>query len=483
MHGTVLHPPDAPRAPTLAAGLTGPRPCPDPQDRAGPLRTALQKHGLWTPAQTAARRWSMGCISLEVTQRCNLDCTLCYLSEHSEAVRDVPLEELFRRIDQIAQWYGPLSDVQISGGDPTLRSADDLEAIVRRIRSAGMRCSLFTNGILASRALLSRLAAAGLNDVAFHVDLTQQRPGYASEVDLHALRDTYIERARGLGMAVLFNTSVYAGNVDEVPALARFFVERSDVVSFASFQMQAATGRGTLRNRTQALTQERMMALINQGAGDTLSFDALVGGHPQCNRYATALTLGRGDTTRAFDLFRHKTFIARAMRETQAIEITRGQPLRATAQVVAALAQRPRLAWQGLVMLADLAWRARHALWRSVHGVRKVSFFIHNFMDASALDSERLETCVFMAATQRGPMPMCEFNAIRDQVLLQPLTLADGQTWQPLEGRTLAARGAAPRLDAANQPEAVARVYPIKFLKGRARVAAAQARRAPRSPS
>lgn len=29
----------------------------------------------------------MGWVTLEITQRCNLDCTLCYLSENSEAVK------------------------------------------------------------------------------------------------------------------------------------------------------------------------------------------------------------------------------------------------------------------------------------------------------------------------------------------------------------------------------------------------------------
>jgi 7,8-dihydro-6-hydroxymethylpterin dimethyltransferase len=151
------------------------RPRPNPDDRGASLRDALKAHGLWQSNQTATRRWAIGCVSLEVTQRCNLDCTLCYLSEHSEAVQDLPLTELFRRIDMIAQWYGDNTDVQVSGGDPTLRAREDLIAIVAYIRKRGMRASLFTNGILATRELLYDLAQAGLTDVAFHVDMTQAR--------------------------------------------------------------------------------------------------------------------------------------------------------------------------------------------------------------------------------------------------------------------------------------------------------------------
>ena len=33
------------------------------------------------PNQVLGRRSTVGCVALEITQRCNLDCTLCYLSE------------------------------------------------------------------------------------------------------------------------------------------------------------------------------------------------------------------------------------------------------------------------------------------------------------------------------------------------------------------------------------------------------------------
>src|SRR6266545_4601007 len=48
-----------------------------------------------TPNQVLGRRATIGCVALEVTQRCNLDCTLCYLSESAESVKDLPIEVLF----------------------------------------------------------------------------------------------------------------------------------------------------------------------------------------------------------------------------------------------------------------------------------------------------------------------------------------------------------------------------------------------------
>ncbi len=435
---------------------------------ARPLRDALERHGLFTPHQAATRRWSIGCVSLEVTQRCNLDCSLCYLSEHSEAVLDFPLEEIYRRIDMISAHYGRDCDVQISGGDPTLRDHAELELIVRRIADKGMRSSLFTNGILASRALLQRLQAAGLSDVAFHVDMSQERKGYANETALNALRLEYIDRARGLGLSVFFNTTVFETNVADVPMMARFFAEHSDVVRLASFQMQADTGRGLLTARPGALTQARMMELIEQGAGTALNWDALVGGHPRCNRYATALVLGGGAPAphrmHLHDLFEDGEFIARAMRETAGLSVSRAHLWKAAAQFAGAVARRPGLAWAGAQWLAKLVWglRTHWGLAFQGGGPRKISYFIHNFMDARDLDPERIDTCVFMAAGPTGMVPMCEFNAQRDAHLLRPLTLTDGSTWQPL-------RDTHPPVHVAQANAQGVVHYPIKYLKGRSR--------------
>ena len=104
----------------------------------GLAERAMRSDSCWSSSQQMGSRWPIGCVALEITQRCNLDCTLCYLSEHSEAVKDIPLKEVFRRIDLIHEHYGRNTDVQITGGDPTLRRRDELIAIVRRVHQRGM---------------------------------------------------------------------------------------------------------------------------------------------------------------------------------------------------------------------------------------------------------------------------------------------------------------------------------------------------------
>jgi molybdenum cofactor biosynthesis enzyme MoaA len=391
----------------------------------------MQELHLWGPRQQMGRRWPVGCVALEVTQRCNLDCTACYLSESSEALHDLPLGEIFRRIAEIRAWYGAGTDVQVTGGEPTLRSAAELVRIVERLRQSGLRATLFTNGIRSSRRVLAELAAAGLEGVAFHVDTTQQRKGYANEVELNTLRREYLDRARGLPLAVYFNTTVHDGNLGEVAALARFFIEQSHTVRLASFQLLAATGRGVLGRRAPAVSVLSVIESIRRGSAARLNFDAMDIGHPRCNRYAIALVANG----RAHDALDDAALVAELLDKTARVRLDRVRLWRAAGAFATALARHPGTLARALAWAARKAWAMRSDLVAGGGRVRKLSFFVHDFMHACDLDPERVAACSFMVASADGPVSMCAHNARRDDYLLQPAAVRGGY-WDPVTGDT-----------------------------------------------
>lgn len=390
----------------------------------------------WSAMQYMGRRWPIGCVALEITQRCNLDCRACYLSENSEAVKDLPQEEVFRRIDMIFDHYGPNTDVQVTGGDPTLRKRSELIEIVRRIRQKEMRPTLFTNGIRAKRELLEELVGAGLVDVAFHVDMTQQRKGFASEIELNAVRQEYIERARGLRLAVMFNTTVINDNFDQIPDVVAFFVRNADMVRLASFQIQADTGRGVLGRRDVRLGVESLKRQINRGTGAPLSFETARAGHSRCNRYAMSGVVNG----KAYDLLDDPHLFAGILEQTKHLQVDRQDRSAAVAAIAKGVLDSPPLALRAAGWLARKLWRAKFDLLRSRGSVHKLSFFIHDFMDACHLDPDRIEACVFTAATTDGPISMCLHNAKRDAFILQNLRLAGeprDRLWSPFTGKTM----------------------------------------------
>jgi len=386
-----------------------------------------------TPNQVLGRRSTVGCVALEITQRCNLDCTLCYLSEHSESVRDVPIEVLERRIDAIRERYGPGVSVQVTGGDPTLRRREELVAIVRRLSERGLRPSLFTNGIRATRDLLAELAAAGLFDVAFHVDTTQRRNRYPTEEALNAVRLDYMERARGLKIAVIFNTTIHAGNLEDVPALVRFFMRHSDVVGMASFQVQAETGRGEWRARAESVTPGAIAERVRRGVGlPALAWDTALVGHPACNRGTMLATVGE----QAVDVLTDRPLYERFLQEFRHVAFDRRDVQATARRVVGAAFRSPYWLLRGGAFLLGKFWSVRRGLWKRER-LGKITFFIHNFMDAGALDPERIRNCSFKVMTDDGPVSMCEHNARRDAYILKPIPLPTASglaVWNPLDG-------------------------------------------------
>lgn len=404
-----------------------------PAEALARTRTMLDKLGLARPGQQMGQRWSIGCVALEITQRCNLDCTLCYLSENSEAVNDIPLDVVLARVDRIYQSYGKNTDVQVTGGEPTLRKPDELLAIVRRIHALGMRATLMTNGIRATRALLRDLAAAGLSDVAFHVDTTQQRRGYETEAELDTLRQRYLDRTAGLPLSVMFNTTIHDGNFDQIPSVVAFFRARAGRVRTASFQLQADIGRGVQRARCQAITPDTAAAQIERGAGTPIQFAASLIGHPSCSRYGMCLS-ANGNLYDAFDDLR---FVSTMQAATAAVVFDRTRPLATARRLALWLGRQPALWARTVSWLARKAWKMRKDLVASRGNVRTLAFVIHNFMDAARLEEDRIRACVFKVATDDGPVSMCLHNARRDTFILRPIRIhraASTVFWDPVSG-------------------------------------------------
>src|SRR5271168_3077752 len=125
--------------------------------------------------QTRVREWKMIAKALVSTKhpvlvhvipmrRCNLDCGYC--NEYDDVSKPVPLEEMKRRLDTLADMG--TSIITISGGEPLMHP--ELEEIIRHIRKRGMIAGMITNGFLLSRERIGTLNDAGLEHLQISID-------------------------------------------------------------------------------------------------------------------------------------------------------------------------------------------------------------------------------------------------------------------------------------------------------------------------
>lgn len=85
------------------------------------------------------------CVVLDVTERCNLACPVCFASAGDRAKRDPSADEIVGWCRHLIEIGGPFN-IHLSGGEPTVRR--DLPEIIGRIRNLGYTyIQLNTNGV------------------------------------------------------------------------------------------------------------------------------------------------------------------------------------------------------------------------------------------------------------------------------------------------------------------------------------------------
>ena len=95
---------------------------------------------------------------VDVTQRCNMECSSCYSPDRGIPDMDVSL--LYPIIEQLPN----KTDIRLYGGEPTVRK--DLPEIIHRLRKLGHHISLLTNGLmLAKPGYAKELVDAGLTHI------------------------------------------------------------------------------------------------------------------------------------------------------------------------------------------------------------------------------------------------------------------------------------------------------------------------------
>ena len=206
------------------------------------------------------------CVLLEVTQRCNLRCPVCFAAAGRDG-DDPSLADIDGWLDRLRE-HASQVNIQLSGGEPTLR--DDLPEIIRRVRQRGFDfVQVNTNGLRLARepGYAQTLAEAGL-DCAF-----LQFDGVSNAVYQHIrgarlvdIKEQAIARCAEAGLAVVLVPTLMPGvNVGEIGAIIDFALARVPVVRAVHFQPVSYFGRYPAAPAdSQRITLPEVMAEIER---------------------------------------------------------------------------------------------------------------------------------------------------------------------------------------------------------------------------
>jgi uncharacterized radical SAM superfamily Fe-S cluster-containing enzyme len=182
---------------------------------------------------------------LEVTQRCNLHCPVCFADAGGSPAQDPSLEV-------VADWYrrlleagGPYN-IQLSGGEPTVR--DDLPGIVALGRSLGFEfIQINTNGLRLATdpAYVKTLKEAGLSSVFLQFDGTEEKIyRQLRGVKLLSKKTAAIECCTIYGLGVILVPTLVPGvNTDNIGQIIDFALRHVPTVRGVHFQPVSYFGR------------------------------------------------------------------------------------------------------------------------------------------------------------------------------------------------------------------------------------------------
>jgi uncharacterized radical SAM superfamily Fe-S cluster-containing enzyme len=232
-------------------------------------------------------------VLLEVTDRCNLRCAVCFADSGRGEAGDLSLGKISWLLERAMAAAGPCN-LQLSGGEPTLR--DDHPEIIEVARRIGYSfIQVNTNGLrLASdRAYGRRLRAAGLSSVFFQFDGVDDKI-YRS-LRGRALLDEKlraVEHCGETGLGVVFVPTLVRGvNTDSIGAIVRQALQLAPTVRGIHFQPVSYFGRFPEQNGDEGrfTLPELMRCLEEQTGGLVKVTDFSPPGceHARCSFHAT----------------------------------------------------------------------------------------------------------------------------------------------------------------------------------------------------
>jgi len=343
---------------------------------------------------------------VEITNRCNMDCPVCF-SDANNPAHDVPYDEVCRRLERLLEVTGAPIPIQISGGEPTLHR--QLPAIIAHARRLGYRnVELITNGIRASQRpeLLQELAGNGLTAVYLQFDgLRPETYRTIRGQDMTEVRARSIAAARTAGLCVTLAVAVARGvNDDELGDVVRFAVDNIDTVRAINFQSATRfTGRFDVpeQGAGAGYPLPGILKLIEQQAGvPASSFRSEHMGHPLCNAMSFVFVVDG----RLEPLFEYVTrddllsFLGDDSRET-VLGLFAGKREFFTRHLC-----NPD-AWRLIAKAAPIFRKPLDVL-----RTRHLLLFAKSFMERDALDPARIARCCYGITDAAGVYSFCAFN-------------------------------------------------------------------------
>ncbi len=334
------------------------------------------------------------CVLLELTNRCNLRCPVCFASAGDQSPKDLSLEEIGKQYDLLMAHGGPFN-IQLSGGEPTMR--EDLDKIIALGQEKGFTFfQLNTNGLRLAQEMgyAQHLAKAGVSTVFLQFDGLDDAIYRALRgADLTEIKQKAIANCKEARLPVVLVPTVAPGiNDHALGDILRFALDHAPHVRGVHIQPISYFGRCGLDAPEIRLTIPAVLRRIEAQTMGLMKVTDFGGGgaeSPYCSFHASYMRKQDGSLK------------APPRRRSQCCCVKSSDARDFVSQQ-----------WSGKAAGCDgdQATSSLDAfLQQTVENTFTVSGMV--FQDAYNLDLDRLRRCYICEVdTQRGMVPFCAYN-------------------------------------------------------------------------
>jgi MoaA/NifB/PqqE/SkfB family radical SAM enzyme len=391
------------------------------------------------PQQTAGVYNNACGATHSIMEKCNFACTSCYLSDIANHTLPLPFEAVKEQLDTLRRHLGPAGKAQITSGEVTLLSKDELGRIVAYAKEIGLDPMVMTNGqrfVQYPDYLPTLVEKYGLEKVSVHIDTTQKgRKGMkmgVSEATIHPIRDQFarmikdVRKKTGKKLQAVQTMTVTAQNFDDIPTVMAWMLDNVDAFRMISFQPIAEVGR-TLDERPHDMRLDAVWAKICEGAGESLNRHSMYFGHPACNIVAPVIVVSFGGENYILEPAREgkkwdARFFNKALKRFGGFTTVHSSYFQIVLRIISMLIRNVdlilELPFYGVYRLwAIRAWLPKlllHTLTFRKIRIRPLAIVVHKFLSSDELDTplgkERLKNCVFKLPVRGKMVSMCEMN-------------------------------------------------------------------------
>jgi uncharacterized radical SAM superfamily Fe-S cluster-containing enzyme len=374
---------------------------------------------------------------IDVTNRCNLTCPICFANAASAGyVYEPTKEEITGMLENLRKNDPvPTTALQFSGGEPTIRN--DLFDFVRKAKELGFRhVEVNTNGLRLSQSVdyCRELKAAGVSTIYLQFDgLTPDVYKFIRGVDLLETKMKAIQNLReaGFNSVVLVVTLVKGVNDTQLGDIINFAVKNFDVIRCINVQPVSLCGRLPQKERDRMrITIPDFMRLVEEQTEGNIKvsdfypvstvvpISKAVGAlqdkryveftaHPHCGM-ATYLLVEKGKIKPITRYANVDKFVGTVKKVYE--DASKGSKKKAKLRLLGA-ARHVKFSFLRKYLLRVLT----EGSYKSLGDLQRKTILLSSmhFMDPYNFDLERVQRCVIHYAVPDGRIiPFCTMNSI-----------------------------------------------------------------------